>query len=162
MTTSKYPRKGMTRNAKPGSQCQVCRAAPAKVITDIEQNEFRGDDEVLRACEACRRLTAAQMMAKAAASKAALDHPLPPAPDELPEDRPRFFQAPDDFRRALAESNKCKHEPATFLNVSKDFRTLQIPDWGVVPETYYCCPQCAVAYMRSFNEAHLARKAAAQ
>jgi hypothetical protein len=42
--------------------CQICYDALAVSIIDIEVNEFRGDDEVLRACENCKRLTPALML----------------------------------------------------------------------------------------------------
>jgi hypothetical protein len=73
----RYPRKGQTRLAKPGQQCQICRAAPAKVVTDYEEDEFRGDDVVLRACESCQRLPAHLAIRKAAESLAALKKATP-------------------------------------------------------------------------------------
>ncbi len=43
--------------------CQICRQAKAVVRIDVEVNYFRGDDEVFRACEKCRLLSAEDMLA---------------------------------------------------------------------------------------------------
>lgn len=65
-----YPRKGMRRPVRGLRRCQVCYAASASAEIDIEVNEFRGDDEVLRVCDNCQRLTARLMLMEHAHLKA--------------------------------------------------------------------------------------------
>ena len=64
MKESKYPRKGLHRPIRGLRPCQVCCSATACATIDIELNEIRGDDTVVRVCGNCQRLTATWILSK--------------------------------------------------------------------------------------------------
>jgi hypothetical protein len=63
VAVNKYPRIGSKRPAH-GGTCDICKMEPVVIRVDVEENYFRGDDEVFRLGETCKRLSAGELLAK--------------------------------------------------------------------------------------------------